>query len=125
VKGVRLLINDKQCALPSTSPRGRVRADRVRCTDILLQELTLPFSVAFEVGDAPVIPPTGTLAHRGYTLFLLNCVHCHGTDARAEEGPDLHGITKSDARIASLIQNGIKGQTPKFGAKLSRAKILS
>jgi len=41
------------------------------------------------------------------------------TDARGDEGPDLHGLTKSDARIASIIRNGVKGEMPKFGAKLT------
>jgi mono/diheme cytochrome c family protein len=66
-----------------------------------------------------VIPPAGTQAHQGYTLFLMNCAHCHGNDAHGDEGPDLHGVAKSDARIASLIKNGIKGEMPKFGAKLT------
>jgi mono/diheme cytochrome c family protein len=68
---------------------------------------------------ALVIPPDGTPANEGYKLFMLNCAHCHGQDARGEEGPDLHGVVKSDQRIASIIQNGIKGEMPKFSAKLS------
>jgi mono/diheme cytochrome c family protein len=66
-----------------------------------------------------VIPPAGTQAYQGYTLFLMNCAHCHGSDARGDEGPDLHGVTKSDARISSLIKTGIKGEMPKFGEKLT------
>ena len=66
-----------------------------------------------------VIPPAGTEAYQGYTLFLNNCAHCHGSDARGDEGPDLHGVTSSDARISSVIKNGIKGEMPKFGAKLT------
>jgi len=66
-----------------------------------------------------VIPPTGTPVNQGYELFMLNCAHCHGTDARGDEGPDLHGVTKSDQRIVSIIQNGIKGEMPKFSGKLN------
>ena len=69
------------------------------------------------------IPTSGTQAHKGYTLFMMNCAHCHGNDARGDEGPDLHGVTKSDARIASMIKNGVKGEMPKFGAKLSETDI--
>lgn len=65
------------------------------------------------------VPPAGTQEHQGYTLFMMNCAHCHGSDARGDEGPNLHDVTKSDARIASLIKNGIKGEMPKFGAKLT------
>jgi mono/diheme cytochrome c family protein len=70
-----------------------------------------------------VIPPAGTQAHQGYALFLLNCAHCHGSDARGDEGPDLHGVAKSDARISSLIKNGIKGEMPKFGEKLTDTDV--
>ena len=54
---------------------------------------------------------------------MQNCAHCHGRDAHGDEGPDLHGVTKSDARIASMIQNGVKGKMPKFGAKLTAADV--
>ena len=70
-----------------------------------------------------VTPPAGTQAYQGYTLFLMNCAHCHGSDARGDEGPDLHGVTKSDARISSLIKNGIKGEMPKFGEKLTDTDV--
>ena len=70
-----------------------------------------------------VIPPAGTQERQGYTLFMMNCAHCHGNDARGDEGPDLHGVTKSDARIASIIKTGIKGEMPKFGAKLTNTDV--
>jgi mono/diheme cytochrome c family protein len=61
---------------------------------------------------------------RGRDLFLMNCAHCHGDDARGtEEAPDLTQIRKSDARIASVVKNGIKGEMPRFGQKLSDADI--
>src|SRR6266550_2426350 len=72
--------------------------------------------------EALVIPPAGTPANEGYKLFMLNCAHCHGTDARGDEGPDLHGVTKSDQRIVSIIQNGIKGEMPKFSARLNETE---
>src|SRR5277367_2867958 len=74
-------------------------------------------------GEGLVVPPAGTLEQKGYTLFRQNCAHCHGTDARGDEGPDLHGVTKSDARIASLIKDGKKGEMPKFGSKLTDADV--
>ncbi len=74
-------------------------------------------------GGGLAIPPEGTEEQRGYTLFMQNCAHCHGTDARGDEGPDLHGVTKSDARIASLIKDGKKGEMPKFSTKLNDAEV--
>ena len=56
---------------------------------------------------------------RGHELYLRNCAHCHAPDATGDEGPDLHDVERSDARIAAMIKNGVKGQMPKFGAKLS------
>ena len=53
----------------------------------------------------------------------MNCAHCHAPDAHGDEGPDLHGVTKSDARIAALIKNGVKGEMPKFGTKLSDTDV--
>jgi mono/diheme cytochrome c family protein len=55
----------------------------------------------------------------GAKLFSLNCAHCHGVDATGDEGPDLHKVTKSDERIKSQILNGVKGEMPAFGKKLT------
>src|SRR5438046_3170368 len=49
-------------------------------------------------------------AKQGYKLFDHNCAHCHGDDARGDEGPNLHGLAKSDARLAAVIKGGIKGE---------------
>jgi mono/diheme cytochrome c family protein len=87
-------------------------------------EMVKPMPVAAANGvEALVIPPEGTPANQGYKLFMMNCAHCHGNDARGDEGPDLHGITKSDARITLMIKNGIKGEMPKFGTKLTGADM--
>ena len=57
-------------------------------------------------------------AAQGRHLFLMNCAHCHGDDARGDEGPDLHNLHRSDARIQDVITEGIKGEMPSFGKKL-------
>jgi mono/diheme cytochrome c family protein len=75
--------------------------------------------IASGATDLSVPAPAGAQVRQGYALFMMNCAHCHGNDARGDEGPDLHGVTRSDARIASLIKNGIKGEMPKFGGKLN------
>jgi mono/diheme cytochrome c family protein len=63
---------------------------------------------------------------RGHDLFLLNCAHCHGDDARGtEEAPDLSKFNKSEARIASVVKNGIKGEMPRFDQKLTDADVQS
>jgi mono/diheme cytochrome c family protein len=57
-------------------------------------------------------------AAQGRHLFLMNCAHCHGDDARGDEGPDLHDLHRSDTRIHDVISTGIKGEMPSFGKKL-------
>ena len=69
-------------------------------------------------GNASQLPPI--VAH-GQKLFAVNCSHCHADDATGDEGPDLHGLTKSDERIKTIITNGIKGEMPAFGKKLQEA----
>lgn len=33
----------------------------------------------------------------------MNCAHCHADDATGDEGPDLHGLRKTDERLRLLI----------------------
>jgi mono/diheme cytochrome c family protein len=59
----------------------------------------------------------------GHRLFDLNCAHCHGDDARGDEGPSLFNLALSDERIAKRIREGIKGEMPKFGSKFNDSEI--
>ena len=63
------------------------------------------------------------LATQGQHLFLMNCAHCHGDDARGDEGPDLHNVHKGDARIHQIVIGGIKGEMPSFGKKLNENDV--
>jgi cbb3-type cytochrome c oxidase subunit III len=63
------------------------------------------------------------LVRRGRSLFSRNCAHCHGDDARGDEGPSLYDLTKTDRRIAENIKRGIKGEMPSFGTKLDEAAV--
>jgi mono/diheme cytochrome c family protein len=75
-------------------------------------------------GPTTVLPTTLTAeASEGRHLFLMNCAHCHGDDARGDEGPDLHALRKSDARIHQVITAGIKGEMPSFGKKLDEDDV--
>jgi len=61
----------------------------------------------------------------GRSLFVQSCAHCHGDDARGSgedsDGPDLHGLRISNARIATVVHHGIQGEMPSFSKKLSPA----
>jgi mono/diheme cytochrome c family protein len=59
----------------------------------------------------------------GQQLFLKNCAHCHGVDARGDEGPDLHGLKASDEWIDYRIRNGAKGEMPAFREKFSQSDV--
>lgn len=73
--------------------------------------------------DATNIGQLAGDAETGKHLFLMNCAHCHGDDARGDEGPDLHDLHKSDMRIHQVITSGIKGEMPSFARKLNDADI--
>ena len=62
-------------------------------------------------------------AKRGHSLFDHSCAPCHGDDARGDEGPSLYNLTKSDARITTIIKGGVKGEMPSFAKKFSDADV--
>jgi mono/diheme cytochrome c family protein len=68
-------------------------------------------------------PVSAADAGEGRRLFLLNCALCHGNDADGGEGPDLHRLHKSNARIHQVITIGIKGEMPSFGKKLKEPDV--
>jgi mono/diheme cytochrome c family protein len=74
--------------------------------------------------DGPISTPEqrGSLA-AGNQLFLKNCAHCHGADARGDEGPDLHNLDWTNEQIATRIRNGKKGQMTAFAGKFSPQQI--
>jgi mono/diheme cytochrome c family protein len=59
--------------------------------------------------------PIEEATQKGRKLFLNSCAHCHGEDARGDEGPDLHDL--------EVIKRGIKGEMPSFSKKHSDAEI--
>lgn len=86
--------------------------------------LFLSFAVPVIVLNSPAEPAaTPQPAVLGQSLFLKNCAHCHADDATGDEGPDLHGLEKSDQWIARRIRNGIKGKMTAFGEKFSQQDV--
>ena len=66
--------------------------------------------------------PSG-MAARGLNLFVNNCAACHGPSGLGGDGPNLHGLTLSNAKITSTVNNGISGSMPAFKAKLKAQDI--
>src|SRR5579862_8126796 len=80
-----------------------------------IQDITAsPAKLATEVSAGSGSAP------QGHSLFLKNCAHCHADDATGDEGPDLHGLKKSNDWIARRIRNGVKGEMTAFGEKFSQ-----
>lgn len=65
----------------------------------------------------PATPTSPALVARGRALFLDSCAHCHGADARGDEGPDLHDAQVSDRYIVNIITHGIPHEMPAFAKK--------
>ncbi|SDS30563.1 cytochrome c [Opitutus sp. GAS368] len=68
-------------------------------------------------------PTSPELVAHGRTLFLDSCAHCHGADARGDEGPDLHDVQVSDRYIANIITHGIPHEMPSFAKKHGAADL--
>jgi mono/diheme cytochrome c family protein len=62
-------------------------------------------------------------SREGYKLFDQYCAQCHGDDARGDEGPNLHGLQKSDARLDTIIKGGVKGEMPAFAKKFTDSNV--
>ncbi len=73
----------------------------------------------------PSTPTSPALVAQGRSLFLDSCAHCHGADARGDEGPDLHGVQVSDRYIANIITHGIPHEMPSFAKKHGAADITA
>src|SRR5271170_2782418 len=54
------------------------------------------------------------LADQGHQFFEMSCSQCHADDATGDEGPNLHNLSISNARIAATIKKGVKGEMPTF-----------
>ena len=65
------------------------------------------------------------LLAQGSGFFAQSCADCHGDDAHGDEGPDLHGLAISNARIAAQIKNGTKGEMPSFAKKYHDPEIAA
>jgi len=77
-----------------------------------------------DIVQFPNATPSGD-ATAGRALFLKNCAHCHGVNARGDEGPDLHRLDFSHEWIANRIRNGKAGEMTAFAGKLQAAEITS
>ena len=74
---------------------------------------------------SPETSASSELATQGHEFFEMSCSQCHGDDAHGDEGPDLHHLSISNARIVTTIKKGIKGEMPTFAKKYDDHQIAA
>ena|ERR1700722_8286241 len=77
------------------------------------------------VDSSSVIVATPEVVAQGHQFFETSCCECHGDDATGDEGPNLHNLTISNARISATIKKGIKGEMPTFAKKYDDKQIAT
>jgi mono/diheme cytochrome c family protein len=76
-------------------------------------------------GSPSKIVVSPELVNQGHEFYGMSCSHCHGDDATGDEGPNLHNLSISNARIAATIKKGIKGEMPAFAKKYDDHQIAA
>jgi mono/diheme cytochrome c family protein len=79
----------------------------------------------FTAGSFSRIAVSSQLLAQGAGFYSQSCGDCHGDDGHGDEGPDLHNLAISDARIASQIKNGTKGEMPSFTKKYDNQQVTA
>ena len=112
---------------------------RALCSALLMAFLCLGWTrllagyIQKESASAQVLTPvsaadeaaTPEMVKQGGEYFGLSCSQCHGDDAHGDEGPDLHNLAISNARIANTIRKGVKGEMPTFAKKYDDQQIAA
>ena len=80
-------------------------------------------SQAEESSPSPELVSSPELVEQGHQFYIMSCLECHGDDAHGDESPDLHNLTISNARIATTIKKGVKGEMPSFTKKYDDAQV--
>ena len=81
-----------------------------------------PMSSETSLSETVVTPE---LVAQGQNFFAMSCSECHGDDATGDEGPDLHNLPISNARIRVMIKKGLKGEMPTFAKKYNDQQIAA
>lgn len=60
---------------------------------------------------------------QGHQFFTQSCASCHGTNGQGAFGPSLYNSDLTDAKIAVIIQNGVKPRMPAFGSQYKAPQV--
>jgi len=64
------------------------------------------------IASAATSPTLEGEARRGHSLFDHNCAHCHGDDARGDEGPSLYDLNKPMPELRESLGKASKVKCP-------------
>jgi len=84
-----------------------------------------PATPGLSVDSSPAIAATPEVVAQGHEFFETSCSECHGDDATGDEGPNLHNLAISNARISATIRKGVKGEMPTFAKKYDDQQIAT
>ncbi len=77
-----------------------------------------------KTGDkTPAAPDTTQMVASGRTLYVANCVSCHGQDAEGKIGPNLHALGDPDAKVYRHIANGFGQKMPAYKNTMTKDQI--
>ncbi|WP_322095915.1 cytochrome c [Pseudanabaena mucicola] len=95
---------------PKKSPFNSGMAIAVTCLVVVVSILLWVMRPPLDLYTQSVLNLSGDPV-QGRSIFVMNCVACHGQWANGKVGPSLQGVSdrKSDAR---LIQQVVSGETP-------------
>ena len=75
--------------------------------------------------DKAPAPDRTKMIADGRTLYVTNCVSCHGQDAEGKIGPSLHALGDPDATVYRHIAYGFGQKMPAYKNILSADQINS
>ena len=100
-----------------TSETNKSKSPMQTVTSIALTFAVVAICVFFWLLRPPLNPYTQSVLNlsgnpmQGRSIFVMNCVACHGEWGNGKVGPNLHGVSdrKSDIK---LVQQVVSGETP-------------
>lgn len=120
-EGVNLIKDvdvDQTSAIDSSSPETNVAKSPLQTgMAIAITFVVVVVCTCLWLLRPPLDPYTQSVLNRsgdptqGRSIFVMNCVACHGEWGSGKVGPNLHGVSdrKSDIK---LIQQVVSGETP-------------
>jgi mono/diheme cytochrome c family protein len=116
-EGVNLITDTDVAADATSTPSFDAKSSLQKTLAIAVTFVIVAIAIALWILRPALDPYTQSVLNlsgdpvQGRSIFVMNCVACHGQWANGKVGPNLHGVRdrKSDAR---LIQQVVSGETP-------------